>query len=114
MERSELEADRVIHQRVSRIIWFAIVASAVGCGFVLTIAWSFAIGAAAAAVAPRFLSAAPAPAGRVAIARLNTYGPAVLPAMERLFDQIGEVDLVHWIFIAFGVQRHRLRLPARI
>lgn len=46
---------------------------------------------AAAAFAPRFLSAAPAPAARVAIARCKTYGPELLPAMERLFDQIGGI-----------------------
>lgn len=46
-------------------------------------------GAAAAALAPRFLNATPAPAGRVAIARSKTYGPELLPTMERMFDQIG-------------------------
>lgn len=46
-------------------------------------------GAAAAALAPRFLNATPAPAGRVAIARSKTYGPGLLPTMERMFDQIG-------------------------
>lgn len=46
-------------------------------------------GAAAAALAPRFLNATPPPAGRVAIARSKTYGPELLPTMERMFDQIG-------------------------
>jgi uncharacterized protein (DUF362 family) len=44
---------------------------------------------AAAALAPRFLNAAPAPTGRVAIARSKTYGPELIPTMERMFDQIG-------------------------
>src|ERR1700694_2433067 len=46
-------------------------------------------GAATAALAPRFLNAVPEPAGRVAIARSKTYGPELLPTMERMFDQIG-------------------------
>ncbi len=48
-------------------------------------------GAAAAAIAPRFLSAAPTPAARVAIAKAKTYGPELVPVMERMFDQIGGI-----------------------
>lgn len=49
------------------------------------------LGSAVAALAPRFLSATPAPAGRVAIAKCQSYGPDVLPAMARMFDQIGGI-----------------------
>src|ERR1035441_5365689 len=30
-----------------------------------------------------------APAGKVAVARSKTYGPELLPAMEKMFDQLG-------------------------
>src|SRR5258708_23649269 len=48
-------------------------------------------GAAAAAIAPRFVSAVPVPAARVAIAKTKTYGPELIPIMERMFDQIGGI-----------------------
>jgi len=48
-------------------------------------------GSVAAALAPRFLSATPAPAGRVAIAKCKSYGADVLPAMARMFDQLGGI-----------------------
>jgi uncharacterized protein (DUF362 family) len=35
------------------------------------------------------LSRAAAPAGRVAVARCKTYGPELVPAMEKMFDQMG-------------------------
>lgn len=49
------------------------------------------LGAASAAIAPRFLSAAPTPAARVAIAKTKTYGPDLVPVMGRMFDQIGGI-----------------------
>ena len=48
-------------------------------------------GTAAAALAPRFAKAVPTPAARVAVARCTSYGPELLPAMERMFDQIGGI-----------------------
>src|SRR5438045_9600514 len=48
-------------------------------------------GAATAALGPHFLKAAPAPNGRVAIAKCRTYGAELLPTMERMFDQIGGI-----------------------
>jgi len=41
---------------------------------------------------PRFLRAADAPAGRVAVGRAKTYAPAeLLPAMQKMFDQLGGI-----------------------
>src|SRR5258708_6420221 len=61
-------------------------------------------GAAAAAIAPRFLSAAPTPAARVAIAKAKTYGPELVPVMERMFDQIGGIaTLVRGKTVSFKV-----------
>jgi uncharacterized protein (DUF362 family) len=47
--------------------------------------------AAVAAITPRFLSATPSPAARVAIAKTKTYGPELIPLMDRMFDQIGGI-----------------------
>lgn len=47
--------------------------------------------AAAAAFTPRILSSTPAPAGRVAVAKCKSYGPELVSAMERMFDQIGGI-----------------------
>src|SRR5271166_3973473 len=52
---------------------------------------SILVGSAAAALAPRFLSATPAPAARVAIARCKSYGPDVLPTLARMFEQLGGI-----------------------
>jgi uncharacterized protein (DUF362 family) len=49
------------------------------------------LGAVAAAMAPRFVSATPAPAARVAIAKTKAYGPELVPIMARMFDQIGGI-----------------------
>jgi uncharacterized protein (DUF362 family) len=49
------------------------------------------LGAVAAAIAPRFVSATPASAARVAIAKTKTYGPELVPVMARMFDQIGGI-----------------------
>ncbi|HMD71281.1 MAG TPA: DUF362 domain-containing protein [Bryobacteraceae bacterium] len=47
------------------------------------------IGAGALLVGPARSLAASAPTGRVAVARCKTYGPELVPAMEKMFDQIG-------------------------
>ena len=49
------------------------------------------LGAVAAAIAPRFVSATPLPAARVAIAKTKTYGPELVPVLARMFDQIGGI-----------------------
>jgi uncharacterized protein (DUF362 family) len=46
---------------------------------------------AAAGLAPRFLNAAPPLSARVAVAKCTSYGPELVPAMERMFDQIGGI-----------------------
>ena len=38
---------------------------------------------------PAWSRAAAAPTGKVAVARCKTYGPELLPAMEKMFDQLG-------------------------
>ena len=38
---------------------------------------------------PAWSRAVTAPAGKVAVARSKTYGPELLPAMEKMFDQLG-------------------------
>src|SRR5580698_205191 len=48
-----------------------------------------------AALARPFVTAASAavgPAPRVAIAKCPTYGPELLPAMQRMFDQLGGLE----------------------
>jgi len=47
------------------------------------------IGAGALLVGPTRSLAASAPVARVAVARCKTYGPELVPAMEKMFDQIG-------------------------
>lgn len=46
---------------------------------------------AAGMFAPRILSAAATPAARVAVAKCKSYGPELLPTMERMFDQLGGI-----------------------
>jgi uncharacterized protein (DUF362 family) len=46
-----------------------------------------AMSAAAAAAKPAF--SAPAPTSPVAVARCRTYGPELVPVMEKMFDQVG-------------------------
>lgn len=78
------------------------------------------LAAAAGAVVARPLAApAATPSARVAIARCATYGPELLPAMQRLFDQLGGLGrLVKGKTVAVKVNmtgdtRYRLgRLPA--
>lgn len=49
------------------------------------------LGAAAATLAPRFARALPTANARVAIAKSKTYGPALVPVMQRMFDEIGGI-----------------------
>ena len=46
-------------------------------------------GAGAMLARPAWSRAVTAPAGKVAVARSKTYGPELLPAMEKMFDQLG-------------------------
>ncbi|MGA3096194.1 MAG: DUF362 domain-containing protein [Bryobacteraceae bacterium] len=46
-------------------------------------------GAGALLARPAWSRAAAAPTARVAVARCKTYGPELVPAMERMFDQLG-------------------------
>ena len=41
---------------------------------------------------PAWSGATTAPAGRVAVARCKTYGPELVPAMEKMFDRLGGLD----------------------
>ena len=41
---------------------------------------------------PAWGALAAAPTGRVAVAKCKTYGPELLPAMAKMFDQIGGLD----------------------
>jgi len=52
--------------------------------------WLSGAGAAAALLArPARSLASTAPTGRVTVARCKTYGPELVPAMEKMFDQLG-------------------------
>src|SRR5579862_8542631 len=50
--------------------------------------------AGAALASPFRVSAFSAPAPRVAIAKCQSYGPELLPAMQRMFDQIGGLERI--------------------
>jgi uncharacterized protein (DUF362 family) len=49
---------------------------------------------AAAFCAARRLTAAPTPAAPVAVAKCPDYGPQLLPAMQKMFDQLGGLDRI--------------------
>jgi uncharacterized protein (DUF362 family) len=51
--------------------------------------WLAGAGASALVAVPALSRAAAAPAGRVTVASCKTYGPELVPAMEKMFDQLG-------------------------